>query len=66
MRPRLRQAAASVADANVRVARANVANLAELVRFGAVSAVLRDGDAEWVVPCALLLDSAVRLERRKD
>ena len=33
-----RQAAASVADANVRVARANVANLSELVRFGALTA----------------------------
>ncbi len=33
-----RQAAANVADANVRVARANVANLSELVRFGALTA----------------------------
>lgn len=33
-----RQAAANVAEANVRVARANVANLSEVLRFGALTA----------------------------
>jgi small-conductance mechanosensitive channel len=38
----------------------------ELVRFGAVSAVLKTEDGELVVPCAELLEGTVHLRRKAD